>query len=115
MGTDLVGGDYSVAWLVYGVGALTLMVIVWRLTSSLAARGARDLARAMAFVALAVPAQVPAYAGRYAPAWLVALFEALLQEHGNPLPALAVLLSGAVALSLLVLLRWRGDGRRRGR
>lgn len=113
MDTDLVGGDYGLAWLVYGAGGLVLMVIVWRLSRGMVTRSGRDLLRAMAFVLLAIPAQVPAYPGMYAPAWMVALSETVLQEHGNPLPALALLLSGAVALSLaLVLLRWRGEGGR---
>ena len=116
MGTDLVMDDYAVAWILYGVGAAVVFATWWWLSRGIVWRALRELLSAMALVLLAVPAQVPAYPGAYAPAWVVALFESTLQEHGNPLPAIALLLSGAVALSLaLFLLRWRGTSRRRVR
>ena len=106
--------DLVLAWLAYAAGVALLLFICWRLTGAIGARGLRDLIRAMTVVLLVVPAQVPAYPGVYAPAWVVALSEAVLQEHGNPLPAIALLLSGAVALSLaMFLFRWRGAGQRR--
>ena len=112
--TILVLDDYLLAWIVYGAAGLVLCAVWWRLTGGIVWRGPRELLRGTALVVLLVPAQVPAAPGMYAPAWIVALCEALLQEHGNPLPAAALLLSGAVALSLILfLLRWRVPSRRR--
>ena len=116
MGTDLVVDDYAIAWLLYGGAALVLFAIWWRLTRSIPWRGLRELLRGMALVFLVVPAQVPAHPGMYAPAWAIAALESTVQEHGNPLPAVVLLLSGALALSLaLFLVRWRVPGGRRER
>lgn len=110
----LVMDDYAVGWGAYACGALLLFLVWWQIVKILPGRGVRDVARSMMVVALAVPVTVPLHPGMLAPAWTVALSEGLLQEHGNPLPAVVLLLAAGVLASFVLLLwRWRFGGNRR--
>ena len=74
---------------------------------------ARETRLAGAFVLLCLlvtPAPVPDYAGSYAPALIVLVFEGAFQREGDPLIALRILLAVAavaVGIALLMLLGWR--------
>lgn len=94
------------AWIAYGVASLVAFVAWWFLCARLSSMTLRDVLRVIAFAGLATPAPVPGYDGHFAPAWLIALFEAALQREGDPLPAATLLLVATVGLLALVA-GWR--------
>ena len=91
-----------VAWLVAIVAALIGLFGVFRLTRPLRPGFFRAWLRGVAAVLLLLPAPVPGFESYYAPALLVALFEALLQRDGQPALAAGLLLSGVLALTMVL-------------
>ena len=90
------------AWTVaVGAGLLMLVGIVV-LTRPMRNGFLKSWLRWVAAVVLLWPAPVPRFDTHYAPAFVVVLFEALLQRNGEPLPAAALLASGIVGVTLVV-------------
>lgn len=103
--------EYATAWAV-ALGGGLLAFIFWCLLTRGVRRGSlRWLLRLLPGVWMLVPAPVPGYEGQYAPAFVVALFEAFLQDNGAPQTAFAVLAVASVVVLVVVavvsLLRWR--------
>lgn len=103
--------DYNIAWLTVA-GAGLLAFAFWCLLTRGIRRGSvRWALRLLAGVFMVVPAPVPGYDGQYAPAFIVALFEAVFQKEGNPQTAFAVLVASGllvlVVVTAVALLRWR--------
>ena len=105
----------SLAWTVaIGAGLLTFLCLVF-LTRNLLSWWLKWVLRLLPPVALLLPASVPGQPGFYAPAFIVAPFEAFLQEEGDPAAAsarLLLILGSLVGLiTLAAVARWlRGRG-----
>ena len=94
------------AWIAYLVAA-GLTGFAWhRICTRIRSTTLRDFLRVLSLAALFTPAAVPGYPDQLAPAWLILLFEAVLQSAGDPLPAAIVLLVVTVVLMALVA-AWR--------
>lgn len=99
---------YMMAWAVYLGAAVVTLAVLWWLSGrwSLAARVA---VRAVAIAVLFTPWPVAMETDTLGPAWVVALFDTLVQSEGTPLRAGAPLIT-AVALALVIsagLYVWR--------
>ncbi len=107
-----------VAWLVAAIAGLATLYGVIVLTRPLRSGFLKVWLRCMAAVLLLLPAPVPGFDAYYAPAFVVALFEATLQRDGQPASAMGLLLAVIVVVTVLVWLvfllrrrgRWPGDG-----
>ncbi len=104
-----------IAWGVALASAAAAAAILWALTKPLG----RGFLRAwLLFTSLALmltPAPVPGFDGHLAPAFIVLLFEALLQHQGNPGQSFKLLLASCLAAAVLaVLWAWLGPAKRRG-
>lgn len=96
--------EYGMAWLVVlGAGLLTLG-LWFLLTRPIPWPWLRTVLRCLVAAWLLLPAPVPNHDGQYAPAFIVALFEAVFQRDGAPEQALKILLAGSLAVLLLLLL-----------
>ena len=93
-------------WLAYLVAAGVTFFAWYRICARIGSTTLRDLLRVVALAALFTPAGVPGFTEHLAPAWLVFLFEGVLQSMGNPLPAAIVLLVATVVLMAAVA-AWR--------
>lgn len=100
----------SLAWMVAGGTGLLLLLCMWFLTRNLNWWWLKWVLRLTPPVALLLPAGVPGQPGFYAPAFLVAPFEAFLQSDGKPDEALArlILVVGGVVgvITLVAIVRW---------
>lgn len=96
-------GPYSIAWLVAGGAGLigTVTMVFW--TRHLSIGWLRRSLCVLPILLLLVPAAIPGYPGTYAPAFVVAIFEALFQTDGQPLAALRMLLLALVVGVLVVI------------
>ncbi len=90
------------AWLVAIAAALVGLCGVFALTRPIRSGFLKSWLRGIAAVTLLLPAPVPGFESYYAPAFLVALFEALLQKEGRPALAAGLLLSGIVVVTVLL-------------
>ncbi len=109
--TGFANAEYATAWAVAFGGGL-LAFAFWCLMTRGVRRGSlRWLLRLLPGAWMLVPAPVPGYEGQYAPAFIVALFEAVLQENGAPQTAFAVLAVASVVVlagvAIVSLVRWR--------
>ncbi len=105
--------EYVDVWLVAfvaGIGCLGFFFLLTRRVGNLLLR---SLLRCLAMVWILLPAPVPDYPGIYAPAFVVLMFEGVLQSTGNPDLALRILLGGSAAGVVLVLVWYLLFGRRR--
>jgi hypothetical protein len=105
--------EYVVAWVIVAVAGLGTLAGIFVLTRSVGNAWRRALLRCLAAVLLLVPWQIQVVEGKYAPAFIVAVFEGLFRTGGNPRPALMVLgmaslLVVAVFLIVAVTRRMRG-------
>ena len=80
--------DYLNAWLIAAVAAVACLAFFFLLTRRIGSLLVRILLRCLAAVWLLLPAPVPEYFGQYAPAFVVLVFEGLLQSDGDPALAL---------------------------
>ena len=106
--------SYASVWLIVigtaGVATIGVYLLVRQLTSGFL----RALVCALILALLLTPAPVPEHPVNFAPAFIVAIFEGLLQSDGSPWVALRLLLVGltvalaAVTLGALALRRWAG-------
>jgi hypothetical protein len=103
--------SYGTIWLliigagVVGIGA-AYMLVIRRVPSGYL----RALACALILALLWTPAPIPGYPSNYAPAFIVVVFEGLLQASGNPWVAVRLLLAGvtlAIAAVTLATFGWR--------
>lgn len=102
-------------WLVWGVASVVVIGCGLWLTRRWKPLWLRDLVRALAIVTLLVPVTTGSEDGHFAPAYLVMFFEAVLQETGDPVPALVALVLGwgvavLAVLALFVGRRVRASG-----
>lgn len=98
---------YEIAWLVAGVAGLlgTLAMVFW--TRHLASGWLRHCLCVLPVLLLLVPTRIPDFPGNYAPAFVVAIFEALFQVDGQPVAAARMLLLALVVGLLIVLVLGR--------
>lgn len=74
----------------------------------------RSWLRTLVLALMLTPAPVPGFPGNFAPAYVVALFEALFQIEGAPQPALKLLLAaGLAATAWAALWSWWSANRKR--
>ena len=94
---------YSIAWLVAGGAGLigTLTMVFW--TRHMKIGWLRRALCVLPILLLLVPAGIPDFPGNYAPAFVVAVFEALFQTDGQPLAALRMLLLALVVGVLMIV------------
>ncbi|MDD9961984.1 MAG: hypothetical protein OXU70_07815 [Gammaproteobacteria bacterium] len=103
-----------VAWTAALAAALLAFVGIWTLTRSLRSRFLRIWLRAMTLALMLTPAPVPNFEGHYAPAYIVALFEAVFQLQGEPAQSLKLLLATCLLATVVAALwSWLGPGQRR--
>lgn len=107
--------SYSSVWLmVIGIGCVA-MLGVYMLIRRLPWLYLRALVCALLLALLLTPAPVPGHPANYAPAFIVAVFEGLLQSGGSPGVAVRMLLVGfalAIAVVTLAALALRRFARR---
>ena len=94
---------YSIAWLVAGGAGLigTVTMVFW--TRHLNIGWLRRSLCVLPVLLLLVPAAIPDFPGNYAPAFVVAVFEALFQTDGQPLAALRMLLLAFIVGVVIVI------------
>ena len=97
---------YLIAWTVIVVTGVIGAVGLFYLTREFNPPGLQLLIRILIPVWLLLPAPVPNFPGNYAPAFLIAIFEGLLQVDGQPGQSLRLLLFASTAVMLGVL-GWR--------
>ncbi len=102
------------AWLITLAAALVGLFGIIMLTRPIRRGFLRSWLRGVAALVLLLPAPVPGFESYFAPAFLVMLFEALLQRDGQPAWAASLLFSG-IALFTLMLGGYHHWRRRRRR
>ncbi len=90
-------------WAVVAVAGLGALAGIFILTRAISAPWLRTLLRCLAAVWLLLPWQIEVVEGKYAPAFIVALFEGLLRNDGNPRPALIALASASLVVVVVLL------------
>ena len=99
--------SYAGVWVVVVLLAGLSAAGWYMLMRSLASIYARALVPAAWLALMLVPAPVPGFAGNWAPAFVVVIFEGLFQAEGEPWLAFRLLLAGvclAVAVASLTIL-----------
>lgn len=91
---------YVLAWCLVVLAGVAGLFGAWRLLQTLSG-SFRAAVLAALFVFFIVPAPVPRYAGEYAPAFVVAIFEFLFQTDGEPQTAAGILLFSMAAAALI--------------
>jgi len=95
-----------IAWTIVlvatAIGALGLFYLTREFTNP----GLQLLTRLLVPVWLLLPAPVPDFPGSYAPAFLIAIFEALFQVDGRPGQSLRLLLLASTVV-ILGVVGWR--------
>ncbi len=102
------------AWALAAAAALLAFAGVCALTRRLRPSLLRSWLRTLVLALMLTPAPVPGFPGNFAPAYVVALFEALFQIEGAPQPALKLLLAaGLAATAWAALWSWWSANRKR--
>lgn len=101
---------YGWAWVVVAVAVPLGLFALHRATRGVSWPRTKAVAAVLLAVWLLLPAPVPGFEGRYAPAFVVFTFEWLFQQAGNPRMAGLILAAGTVLTLAGVLLS--GIGRR---
>lgn len=101
-----------IAWTIVLVAAAIGTLGLFYLTREFTNPGLQLLTRLLVPVWLLVPAPVPGFPGSYAPAFLIAIFEALFQVDGQPGQSLRLLLLASTVV-ILGVVGWRLVLRRR--
>lgn len=97
--------SYLIAWLWYLSASCALLLVAWRVSRTWPLLVKYPL-RALLAVLLLVPVSVTPELDSLAPAWLVLLFDAFLQDGASPLRAARPMLVFAVVALLTVVLAW---------
>ncbi len=97
--------SYPQVWLLVFVSALACLAFFFLLTRRIGNKLVRMVLRSLAAVFLLAPAPLPEYPGFYAPAFIVALFEGVFRDQGQPQLALSILGYGGLAV-LIALILW---------
>ena len=97
---------YVIAWALYALGVLGFLVGAWRLALRFLPWPLDELLLALLTATLVVPWQAGSFEGFYAPAFVVAFFEAFLQASGEPAAAFAALVAGWSLAVFAWLVRW---------
>ncbi len=106
----------QIAWTVALAAALLAFIGIHALTRPLRNRFLRAWLRALSLALMLTPAPVPNFAGYYAPAAIVALFEAAFQRQGEPAQSLKLLLATCLLATVAAALwSWLGPGRHRAK
>ena len=95
--------EYLNVWLVAIVAGIACLGFFFLLTRRVGNPLLRSLLRCLAMVWLLLPAPVPDYPGQFAPAFVVWMFEGVLQSNGDSDLAVRILLGGSVAVVVLVV------------
>ena len=95
-----------IAWTIVVVAAAIGTLGLFYLTREFTNPGLRLLTRLLVPVWLLLPAPVPGFPGSYAPAFLIAIFEALFQVDGRPGQSLRLLVLASTVV-ILGVVGWR--------
>jgi len=103
------------AWLVTIAAGVVSLVGVWMLTRPLRSLFFKLWLRGVAAIGLLLPAPIPGFDAYYAPAFVVALFEAALKRDGQPASAIGLLIAGMVAATAFAAIwsRWQAKRRKK--
>ena len=102
-----------IAWAAALAAALLAFVCIWVLTRALRSRFLRIWLRALSLSLMLTPAPLPNFEGYYAPAYIVALFEAVFQLQGQPGQSMKLLLASCLLATVVAALwSWLGPDRR---
>ncbi len=82
---------YTLAWIVIVLAAIGGAIGIWQLTRSMLWRGGRIALISLALVFFLTPAPIPGVEDGIAPAFVVAVFEYLFQNDGQPRTSLTLL------------------------
>ncbi len=97
----------AAAWFLAIVSTLLAGMGIWVLTGRLGRGFLRSWLLCLIVALALMPSPVPGFEGSWAPAYVVALFEALFQLDGEPLQALKLLLAaGLTAISAAAVWSW---------
>jgi len=99
---DLSG--YVIAWLVYLLAAIGLVIVFWRMTKNITWRRTRRSLRAVAAAVLFTPINVQHDGLWLAPAYLVGLYDWILGHHDKAAEAGAYMLYAFVLMIVVILL-----------
>jgi hypothetical protein len=89
-------------WVIVAAAGLATLAGVFLLTRPIRYAWLKTLLRCLATVWLLLPWQIGVVEGKYAPAFIVAIFEGWFRREGNPWPALTAL--GIASLVVIVVL-----------
>lgn len=106
--------QYGVAWLIIGGAGLAVALCLWMLTRPIPWTWLRTLVRCLIPIWLLLPAPIQVVDDRYAPAFIVAIFEGFFRSGGEPWPAIYALIA-ATSIVLAVILIWAALRWYRGR
>lgn len=95
--------SYTIAWLIYLLSAVGVMIVFWRLTRNLQWRRTRRVLRIVVAVTLLTPMNIVSGGLWLAPAFLVAAY-AMAQSHMETTQQALTVMSGAVGVMVLVVL-----------
>jgi len=93
--------SYSSVWLIVIAAGCVATIGVYRLTRSIGSGYLRALVCGLVLALLVTPAPVPGHPQNYAPAFIVAVFEGVLQTGGSPGVAVRLLIAVMVAMTVL--------------
>ncbi len=103
--------SHFIAWIIYITAACGFLGILWRLTAFISFYMLRLILLILAASLLLTPWTIAEYEEYYAPAFMVAFFEAFLRTNsGDPLPSLiamgsSFLIGLVLALGIFLFLR----------
>src|SRR5262245_13883293 len=96
--------EYVVAWIVVAAAGLGTLAGIFVLTRAIGSPWLRSLLRCLAAVWLLLPWKIQVVEGKYAPAFIVALFEGVFRGGGNPWPALSALTIASLVVIVILLI-----------
>lgn len=103
--------DYINIWGIAALAGIACLGFFFLLTRRVGSLFLRTLLRCLGAVWILLPAPVPNYPGNYAPAFVVWVFEGILQSDGEPLLSIQILLWSSLAVLCLVVLWYIVFGR----
>ena len=95
--------QYVIAWVVYIASGFIFSLFWWKITSSLAHAGWRELLRGIALVLIYTPWFTNDLRDNLAPAFVVVLLDLLIGASDNGLTSALVLLSSSAVMLMLLM------------